>query len=333
MYNFNCSLLGKKKKSDSKLFDTEIQKPFSTKFKSNVSHSSFIYGQSNKDNDEYSLSQDYGKILYSPIFRNDDSIDNSFLSDQIDDYSLFNKDFESENIISKQSEVPINNSPREKNEKNPIVELTECTNNLTKINKFKTIDILSKRGRRRNEEKIDGIEAKHSKNSQDNKLRKVKVIAFETVIQAINLHIINKRKKLRKLEHGLVRELDVEFNRKLLKTQIKDIFSKGIPSRCEINPYHNREIIEEIYKKREINAEVIKILEKTFEECFQVFIDEKNESQLKIIFNYIIREKLEKETREYRKDIMEIIKNFAKIFFEDKKPRNTLRKLYKKYNY
>ena len=330
MYSFKSNLLGKKKKSDSKLFDSEIQNPFSNKFNTIGSDSSFIYGQPNQDSDEYSLSKDSGKILYSPIFKNDDSIDNSFLSEQIDDYSLFNKYFESENIIPKQSDVPINNSP---SDKNSIVELIECTKNLTKINKFKNIDILSKKGRRRNEEKVDGIEAKHSKNSQDNKLRKVKVIAFETITQTINYHIIEKKKKLKKLEHGPISELDVEFNRKLLKTRIKDIFSKVIPSRCGINPYHNREIIEEIYKKREIYAEVINILDITFEECFQEFIGESNESQLKKIFNYIIDQKLEKETREYRKDIMEIIKNFAKIFFEYKKPRNTLKKLDKNYYY
>ena len=171
-----------------------------------------------------------------------------------------------------------------------------------------------------------GIIGKHDKNSKDNKLRKVKVIVFETIFRTINLllsiiNVNNVNKELKRLNNEQTKELRVEYNKELLITKIKYIFSNDISTKYIDESDYNNKIIKSIYEEKEKYEKVVEILEKTLEECFQDFRDEENESELKKMLKEILDEKLRNETNEYRNHIWEMIINYEKIFREIKKPR------------
>ena len=253
------------------------------------------------------------------LFKDGDSIiDRKFDENE---FFLFNENKKC-NSIKNDSSI---NSYEDK--ENSIYEIFECTNILTKLRTiFIRIDIIKKRGRKSNNQKAVGIIGKHDKNSKDNKLRKVKVIIFETIFRTINLllgiiNVNNVNKELKRLNNEQTKELRVEYNKELLNTKNKDIFSSDISSKYRDEPDYNKKIIKSIYEEKEKYEKVVEILEKALEECFQDFRDEENESELKKMLKKVFDEKLKKETDEYKNDIWEMIINYEKIFREIKKPR------------
>ena len=335
MLGIHCNLLGKKIKSDSNSLNLKIQEPFSTKINSSAFPSPIPY-QYSPINEVYDPSiQNKEDILLSPLFRNDDSINDQFLNEKMDDNNLFINDTKNNNIVCKLNSF-LENSESSENEENSIIELIECTNILSqrKQKLFNGVVINNKKGRKTTEqkEKVSEIKGEHNKYSPDNMLRKAKVIAFETILQTINSILINidVNKKLKILKNEQVRELNVSYNKELLITKIKDIFSKEISSKYVVDLDYNEKMIKSIYEEKEKYTEVIKILEKTLEECFQDFRDkEENENKLKKMLKKIIDVRLQKETNEYKDGIMKKINNFERIFREIKKPRNSKKKLNK----
>ena len=313
MKNFNCNLLNRKRKSNTKLnlLNSEIQNRFSTKFNSS-SCPSPIPHKLIPLNEEALFSNDEDRILFSYLIKDDDSF-NASLNPL---FSLNNgidyKENEVQNLISVQDNT--------------------IANILTELKEKKFIGvIINKMGRKTNEQKACDIKGKHTKDSKDNKLRKVKVVAFEAILQTINSLLIakNANKILKKLKDEQIKELNVKDNKKLLTTKIKDIFSKDISSVYVDAHDYNKKVIKNIYKEKEKYKEVITILEKKFEQCFQDFRDEKNENDLKKTLKKILGEKLKKETIEYKNDIINIINNFEDIFRKIKKPRKSKKKLQK----
>lgn len=172
-------------------------------------------------------------------------------------------------------------------------------------------------------QKAMGIEGKHTKFIDGNKLRKAKGIIFEANYQNINSLLKNKdkNKQIKRLNYEQTKELGVEYNRRLLKTKIKDIYSKNISSKYKnLNPDYNKKIITSIYDKKEEYIEVIKFLDKTLEECLQDFKDEKNENGLKKQMEEVFDKKLKNEKDQYKTEIKNKIDNFVKIF-QSTKPR------------
>ena len=329
MTDFNCNLLNRKTKSNTSLnlLNSEIQNHFSARFNSSTCPSPIPY-QLGPINEEVLLSSNEEMEL-SHLIKDDDSFNMCLgpLFSFKNDFDI--KENESQNLLSIQNNTIISNA---ENKENEITEIIECKNILTQLKAKNQISIIiNAKGRKTNKQKASDINGKHTKDSKDNKLRKVKVIAFETVLQTINslLIIRDANKKLKKLKDEQIKELNVEYNKKLLITQIKDIFSNDISSVYVDGPDYNKNVIKSIYKKKEKYKKVITILEKTFEQCFQDFRDEKNENELKKTLEKILDEKLEKETNEYKKDIKDIINNFEIIFREIKKPRKPRKKLNK----
>ena len=326
MTDFSCNLLNRKTKSNINvnLLNSEIQNPFSTRFNSSACPSPIPH-QFSQINDEALFSSNEEMVL-SHLIKDDDSL-NACLGPIFplkNDFDI--KENESQNLLPIQNNTIISNA---ENKENEITEIIECKNILTQLKEKNHISIIiNTKGRKTNEQKASDIKGKHTKDSKDNKLRKVKVIAFETVLQTINslLIITDANKKLKKLKDKQIKELNVEYNKKLLITKIKDIFSNDISSVYVDSPDYNENVINSIYKEKEKYQKVITVLEKTFEQCFQDFRDEKNENELNKTLKKICDEKLEKETTQYKNDIKDIINNFEKIFREIKKPRKPRKK-------
>ena len=320
MKDFNCNFLRKKRRMEFSLFDSEKQDRFSTNFNSSVLPSPipFQSPQINEDINENSfLSNSFQMILP----HNTNEVD----ADSLD----FNNDFnfkynEKENLIDMQKNTFINIF---ENIENSYMEIIECVNILTQIKEKNFIGILinNQKGRKTNEQKTNGIKGKHNKYSPDNMLRKAKVIVFEAILQTINSILINidVNKKLKILKNEQVKELKVSYNKELLNTKIKDIYSKEISSKYVVDSDYNEKMIKSIYEEKEKYTEVIKILEKTLEECFQDFRDKENENKLKEMLKKIIDIRLQKETNEYKNDVMDTINDFVKIFRETKKSRSS----------
>ena len=295
------NLLNKKTKRNPNSPKPEIQDNFSTNINLITSPSSsfmpFNLNSLFKENDR--TFSDINEVLNLTFSNFDNSLDNIFPREEtLSNYDIFNQN---QNFIPNINDSnPISNYGNEEN-----------------------LNSQNNRGRKTNMEKAMGIEGKHTKFSDDNKLRKAKVIIFEANYQNINSLLKNKdkNKQIKRLNNEQTKELGVEYNRRLLKTKIKDIYSKNISSKYKnLNPDYNKKIITSIYDKKEEYIEVIKFLDKTLEECLQDFKDEKNENGLKKQMEEIFDKKLKNEKDQYKTEIKNKIDNFVKIF-QSIKPR------------
>ena len=197
-----------------------------------------------------------------------------------------------------------------------IIEIPENKKKIFKINNKK------KFGRKPYSSIIKG---KHTKYSYDNILRKIKVKFFNKIIRYIN-SIIAKYQNQYKINIlfpliGKIHQNNtLYFNKKLLNSKLKDIFSS-----FEINrkfklykTTYNKDIIDSIYKYN--ITELINILEMSFLEVFNIFRDENETEKLKGLekIDTIIREIKNKENDEdYILKFSNIVKNFENYYFKN----------------
>jgi len=164
--------------------------------------------------------------------------------------------------------------------------------------------------------------SEHTKFSHDNILRKIKVKFFHKLVNYINSIIISKYhtriRPLKPLIGKINQNNAINFNRVLLITKLKDIFSS-----YEINgkfklfeKNHNKSVIDKIYGEN--IKELIDILEMTFIEVFIIFRD-LNDTQKLIGFEKIdsvIREMSAKELDEnYIDKFRNAVMNFEKYYY------------------
>ena len=164
--------------------------------------------------------------------------------------------------------------------------------------------------------------SEHTKFSHDNILRKIKVKFFHKLVNYLNSIIISKyHTRLRPLKPliGKINQNNaINFNRTLLNTKLKDIFSlyeiNGKFKLFEKN--HNKSVIDKIYGEN--IKELIDILEMTFFEVFKIFRD-LNDTQKLIGFEKIdsvIREMSVKELDEkYIDKFRNAVMNFEKYYY------------------
>ena len=164
--------------------------------------------------------------------------------------------------------------------------------------------------------------SEHTKFSHDNILRKIKVKFFHKLVNYLNSIIISKyHTRLRPLKPliGKINQNNaINFNRRLLNTKLKDIFSlyeiNGKFKLFEKN--HNKSVIDKIYGEN--IKELIDILEMTFFEVFEIFRD-LNDTQKLIGFEKIdsvIREMSVKELDEkYIDKFRNAVINFEKYYY------------------
>ena len=105
-----------------------------------------------------------------------------------------------------------------------------------------------------------------------------------------------------KIEQNIIKNINTDFNRNILKSKLKDIFSNKISKRIKkYNPYHNKNLIEKIYKEN-IQTKTISILERTLFECLEHFRGSKYYIELEGLekeYETIINNMKSKETNKY----------------------------------
>ena len=236
------------------------------------------------------------------------------------------------------------------NEKKAVTELNNISKEKTRFStnfkkdgpifkifkEFKSENIIQAGRKRKNEESGNG---KHDKYCYDNLTRKLKTKLFESILIVLNasinkVQIENPKKYSKKIlysrdfflkvDQEIIKDINVENNKQLLKTQLKDIFSKKVSKKVErFGLDYNKKLVEKIYEEK-IQGKTIEILEKTFLECLEHFRGTKFYKEL---------EGLEKEYTNIIKgfrdcgeseDYIEIFEDLAKRFedyYENKKSR------------
>ena len=151
-------------------------------------------------------------------------------------------------------------------------------NNNTKKNYFNiniTNNDENKKKLKRGRKKKDAVDkGKHTKLSEDNIIRKIKTFVINSYQKFIKKIIKDSNLKLKKLDPYISENLKREFNIQLWNASLKDIYSKtNITKRCnnENGINVNKNIINKIYEDNK-NNEVIKILNLTFGEVYEIFI-------------------------------------------------------------
>ena len=166
----------------------------------------------------------------------------------------------------------------------------------------------------------------HTKYSDDNILRKIKVKFLQKLIKYINGKINPKYigivKLLKPLKGEISQDNTINFNRQLMDSKLKDIFSNN-----EINGKfklfekdYNKNVIDEIYKNN--IQEIINIFELTFLEAFNIFRGT-NENEFTDFekLNTVLEElKLKENDNEYVSKFQKVVMDFENYYLQ-KKPR------------
>ena len=119
----------------------------------------------------------------------------------------------------------------------------------------------------------DPIKGKHNKLKGDNIINKIKGYVFNYYIRDIIKKNSFRAIDLIKLTHGFIEDLSKDKNEILFTKKIKDILSEEeiTPKNKNFDRYENRLILEKLYKRKEKEKKVIKILELTFREILIIF--------------------------------------------------------------
>ena len=137
-------------------------------------------------------------------------------------------------------------------------------------------------GRKKQEEKNKGVKGNHNRYSEDNIIRKIKSFFGKSIYKYINKSL--KDSKILKLEIDINKNLKRDLNIKLFKKTLKEIYLESKISNKYTNDKqeHNRDLIKKIYSENK-EIDVIKILNLTYLEAFNIFRGKLNENLLKKI--------------------------------------------------
>lgn len=135
------------------------------------------------------------------------------------------------------------------------------------INKKNT----KKFGRKSVVEKENGKIGSHTKDNEDNKIHKIKSFFWKSLYKYLTKSFINDEELL-KIEIGINKSLKRDFNLKLLKTSLKEIYNQfNISEKYKLKKVEtNERLIKRIYSENQ-ETEVIKILNLTYGEAFEIF--------------------------------------------------------------
>ena len=161
----------------------------------------------------------------------------------------------------------------------------------------------------------------HTKFSNDNILRKIKVKFIHKTINYINNIILtkynNKIDVLKPLKGKISQNNGINFNKKLINSKLKDIFSiYEINGKFKLyqNNY-NKSVIDKIYNEN--IKELIDIFEMTFLQVFAIFRDLNETEKLNGLekIDTVIREiKLKDNNNEYINKFTNVAMNFENYY-------------------
>ena len=201
---------------------------------------------------------------------------NSSFLDKYGEYKenqLIEKKELNDNAIKEESSFLGNKTKREepKNVKN--IEIND-----EKIKNTIEIKSVKKQGRKKKSEIDKGF---HTKNSEDNKMIKIKTFFGNNFQNFVNK--ILRYAELDKLGPKLNVNLKRDFNLKLWDKSLKDIYLETNISRkySSTEPKNNIKLIKKIYEEK--NDKIIKFLELSYGEVFEIFIKDINTMNLKLI--------------------------------------------------
>lgn len=238
------------------------------------------------DNLIYRDNNEQYKFFSSVNFENDDFFDDDDENDLKRYYSDGDKFNEGAEISEKLQETKPKNNKNIKKRLNSHYK-TYFTTNKIKKGLIYRIEKKSKKnnlGRKKKNEKSEKrVEVGHDKFSYDNLTRKLKVKLFEAILFIINSsikdshikignkNVFSKNNILLKLENEVVINTNVIFNKDLLKSQLKDIFSNNISLKyLNYGLDYNKKLIQKIYNEN-IHKKTIAILDRTLQECLEHF--------------------------------------------------------------
>ena len=147
------------------------------------------------------------------------------------------------------------------------------TKRMFKIEKVRKEDKekITQYGRKKQEDKDRGKNGDHNRDSEDNKMRKIKSFFGKNLYIFIRDSFRDKKEFL-KLEIKINKNLKKDFNEKLFKKKIKDIYLEYDISNKYVHYDKdiNQKLIKKIYQEQTETA-VIKILDLTYIEAFDIF--------------------------------------------------------------
>ena len=235
--------------------------------------------------------------------------------------------FECKIVKQEQLIFSMNNKENKKDEniimqdksKELIIEIKEQKPKFLTDNKFYKIKGFKKIGRKPKNSLIKGY---HTKFSHDNILRKIKVKFFKKFVKYINNIIKNKyltKIHLLKPLYGKISQNNSKnFNRTLLNTKLKDVFSSfEINGKFKsVDKEYNKIVIKLVYEKN--LTELIDIFEMKFLDAFNAFIDKNKSEKLDGLENLhvVVEEIKKKENDLYADKFQKVATNFEKYYLE-----------------
>lgn len=141
-----------------------------------------------------------------------------------------------------------------------------------KITNFKNEQKLQRGRKSKKDKKLKGIKGNHTQNDEDNIIYKIKSFFGRSLIKYLN-NSLKGKEKLLKLKNEINRKLKRDYNLSLFDKTLKDIFLEtGISDKYKQKDLKsNIKTINKIYSEKKEN-EVIKILNLTYYEAFEIFI-------------------------------------------------------------
>ena len=220
-------------------------------------------------------------------------------------------------------------------------EQSKLINKANKSSTFKSVEKNILLGRKRKNSELKG---KHTKYNLDNRIRKVKVLFKNALLEFINSKMENmqliveiKGKKyianeLLNIRPNLMEDITINANKTLIDTPIKNILSDDISGTYKKYPSnYNKIVIEKIFEN-EKNKILIDILNMKFLECLKYYrkdkeiIDNNKYNCLKGLeekyenLPKLLQKNVDSYDKEYEDGIFDLIENFETIFSE-KTPR------------
>ena len=197
----------------------------------------------------------------------------------------------------------------------------ESNSTITKNNNKQNINNNAKLGRKRgNEIYNEDVDNSHTKNKPDNIRVKYKRLFFNSLIKCLNAQL--KESKNPKLKSLCFKKLNTHFITSLKKDEIIkmlnspafEVLSQKIVKKCKrYQEYHNKEIINLIYKENE--EKLIIILSKSIRELNNIFSGNTTDDLL--LKNYRLEDSIKELSKKESKNYIEKLQNEGKNFEEN----------------